>query len=105
MVRFLVTPTHTATPPGGPGTSEPPPAPESWFNLPGTGHVTCSGLVETDDITVFVWLRLAEAATDIQTIAANRMTNCGNLQTDRVGWSFSVNSPMTSDRKLTVRPC
>ena len=77
--------------------------PDAWFTLTGTDVIKCNRLPETDDLSVFTWIKLPAGSKNIQTIAANRATGCAELSLRRRGFAFYVNSWMASDLKLKVR--
>ena len=76
--------------------------PDTWFTLTGVDVVKCNRLAETADITVLTWLKLPLSTKNIQTIASNRATGCGEVTLRRQGFAFYVNSWMASDLKLKV---
>jgi hypothetical protein len=47
-------------------------------------------------------MMLPRDSSDIQTIAANRITGCGSPLPKRMGFAFYVNSWMSSDLKIKV---
>jgi hypothetical protein len=58
-------------------------------------------LVESDDVTVFAWVKLPVASSDIQTVVSNRVAGCAAAQ-KRYGFAMHVNNWDITDRKLRV---
>ena len=71
------------------------------MNLNGYGAVVATGVVETDAVTAFAWVRLAAGSDGVQTVLANRASGCG-VGAPFDGFALLINSWGTSDGKLQV---
>ena len=77
--------------------------PESWLSMSsGADVVHVPRLMESEDMTVFAWVRLPIGSKDIQTVVSNRQTGCSQPKATRYGFALYINSWQSSDKKVKV---